>query len=68
MKSNLIRCISVFLGILIASSLLSGAKVIFLNWYAFPEALSKFFVMLLCFFGVIKIVELIFLVFLKKDL
>lgn len=39
----------VFIGILIGSSLLSGANIMFESFYKLPENLSKFMVMLIVF-------------------
>ncbi|WP_336140460.1 hypothetical protein [Erwinia sp. CGal63] len=40
MKGKLVRVISIFVGILLASALLNGSRVMFLDWYAFPETFS----------------------------
>ena len=39
----------VFIGVLIGSSLLSGANIMFESFYKLPENLSRFMVMLIVF-------------------
>lgn len=43
------KAICVFFSILIGSSLLSGANVMFEGFYKFPEELSRFIIMLIVF-------------------
>lgn len=42
--------LSIFLGILIGSSLLSGAGIMFDNWYKFPKNFSCFIIMLIVYY------------------
>ncbi|AUX93126.1 hypothetical protein C2E15_08545 [Mixta gaviniae] len=64
MKTEIINAIRIFVGILFASSLLSGAGVMFNSWYSLPRDFSNFFVMIFCMLGVIvtiqKITDFIF--------
>lgn len=66
MNHKLIKCISIFLGILISASLLSGANVMFESWFAAPEIISKVLIMLLSFIGTIKIINITLSYFILK--
>lgn len=66
MKEKLIYCLAIFFWVLLASSLLSGAKVMFTNWYVFPEEISRFSIMMICYIGVVKFIHFIFSILIKK--
>lgn len=52
---TLFRYILLFFSILIGASLLSGAGVMFDDWYKFPKEISSFVVMIIVFLFLVKL-------------
>ena len=57
---------SIFLGVLLSASLLSGANVMFQNWFAAPVGISKSLIMLLTLIGTVKAISFVFSFFFKE--
>ena len=49
-----IQLLSIFLGIFISSTLISGAGVEFPDWYKAPESISRPLIVIICFVGVTR--------------
>ena len=47
---TLIKTLSIFIGILVGSCLLSGAGIMFESWYKFPANFSRFVIMLIIYY------------------
>ena len=68
MKKKIIRYISIFVGILISFSLLSGANVMFERWYAAPKGMSEFLIMICTAISVVKFIDWVLsLLFSKQE-
>lgn len=57
---------SIFLGVLLSASLLSGADVMFQNWFAAPGGISKSLIMLLTLIGTVKAISFVISFFFKE--